>query len=76
VLRPLIGNDKEENVAMAKAIGTYEKSCLPVMSCQAVPKKPRTRAKLERIIDLEKELYIPGLMRKSQGSLRDVTGYL
>ena len=49
VYRPLIGMDKVEIEEIARKIGTYEASILPVKSCQAVPKKPITKAKLEDV---------------------------
>jgi len=46
VLRPLIGNDKEEIVELAQKIGTYPISILPDQDCCSlfVPKHPETRA--------------------------------
>ncbi|HEY2933895.1 MAG TPA: tRNA uracil 4-sulfurtransferase ThiI [Acidobacteriota bacterium] len=46
VLRPLIGNDKEEIVELAQQIGTYPISILPDQDCCSlfVPKHPETRA--------------------------------
>ncbi len=50
VLRPLIGIDKEETIAMAKKIGSFEISILPYEDCCVVfsPEHPLLRAKLER----------------------------
>jgi thiamine biosynthesis protein ThiI len=69
VFRPLIGNDKEENVRLARQIGTYESSCMPVMTCQAVPRRPATRAKLDQIIHLEQMLGMNGLLKRSLSTL-------
>lgn len=54
VFRPLIGDDKEEIIAQAKRIGTYEVSIQPHDDCCTlfIPKNPATRA---RISDLERE---------------------
>jgi len=55
--RPLIGLDKAEIIDIAKRIGTYEPSILPVSSCCcAVPQKPATRADPEKIQRLEERL--------------------
>jgi len=54
VLRPLIGYDKEEIIEIAKEIGTYELSILPSSACSAVPNKPSTRAKIDKVIENEK----------------------
>jgi thiamine biosynthesis protein ThiI len=49
VLRPLIGLDKVEIIEIARKAGTYELSILPSEPCRAVPEKPATSAKVERI---------------------------
>lgn len=54
VLRPLIGLDKLEIIALARRIGTYEISTRDSRSCVYVPPHPLTRAslpKLRAIID-------------------------
>jgi len=56
IYRPLIGFDKVEVEELAKKIGTYEESIKPAKECTAVPKKPTTKAKLERVLEIEKEL--------------------
>ncbi|MBQ7119533.1 MAG: tRNA 4-thiouridine(8) synthase ThiI [Oscillospiraceae bacterium] len=58
VLRPVIGMDKEEIVTIARRINTFETSILPYEDCCTVftPKHPRTKPKLEYIIEEEKKL--------------------
>ncbi len=56
VYRPLIGFDKVEIERIAREIGTFDASILPASSCSAVPKKPVTKAKLEKVLEIEKEL--------------------
>ncbi len=56
IYRPLIGMDKVEIERIAREIGTYEHSILPV-ECKVAPKKPKTRGKLEVIEDLEEKIY-------------------
>jgi len=58
VLRPLISFDKEDVVKIAKEIGTYDLSILPSDGCSAVPNKPSTRAKLEKILDEENKINV------------------
>ena len=55
VLPPLIGMDKEEIVAIAKRIGTYEISILPYEDCCSfmVARHPETRARLEEVVKYE-----------------------
>ena len=65
ILRPLIGLDKEDVVSIAKKIGTYDISILPSAECNAVPKKPATRAKLERILKEENKINIDKLVKKA-----------
>ena len=56
IIRPLIGFDKEEIVKIAKEIGTYKLSILPSEGCNAVPKNPATKAKLENILKQEEKI--------------------
>jgi thiamine biosynthesis protein ThiI len=56
VYRPLIGFDKLEIENIAKKIGTYEKSVLHAKKCEAVPKKPATKSKLEKVLEIEEEI--------------------
>jgi thiamine biosynthesis protein ThiI len=63
VLRPLIGMDKEEIVAIAREIGTFSLSTIPQEPCTAVPSKPATQAKFEQIRSEEKRLDIDRLIK-------------
>lgn len=58
VLRPVIGMDKEEIVAIARRIDTFETSILPYEDCCTVftPKHPKTRPNLPEIINAEQKL--------------------
>ncbi len=49
VLRPLIGLDKVEIMALARRIGTYEVSTRSSRSCPYVPPHPLTRASLPKL---------------------------
>jgi len=64
VLRPLIGYDKNDIIKIARKIGTYKFSISPSDSCNAVPKKPATSAKIEKILLEEKNLNINQIVRK------------
>ncbi len=79
VFRPLIGMDKEEIVGVAKKIGTYESSTIPISSgcgrfegCWARPEKPETSASLERIKEIESKIDIDGLVSEAVNSIREV----
>jgi thiamine biosynthesis protein ThiI len=56
VFRPCIGMDKDEIVSISRKIDTFETSIQPYEDCCTVftPKHPRTRAKLEDVIEAEK----------------------
>lgn len=55
VLRPLLGFDKREIVAVARRIGTYETSILPYQDCCSLfaPRRPATHATVERCLEAE-----------------------
>lgn len=67
IFRPLIGLDKEEIMQKAKVIGTYDISIQPHDDCctRLMPKKPETRAKLLEVLEAEKELDIPTLIKQA-----------
>lgn len=64
VFSPVIGMDKNEIIAIAKKIGTYELSILPYMDCCAymIAKHPETRANLKEIEEMESALDIENLV--------------
>lgn len=64
VLRPLIGFDKSEIVALARRIGTYGTSILPYDDCCTlfVPRRPRTRPSLAEAEAAEESLSIDALI--------------
>ncbi len=61
VLRPLIAMDKEEIIALARRIGTYEVSVQPANCCLGPPPKPVTRASVERAVRAEQGLEVERL---------------
>ena len=65
ILRPLIGFDKEDIVRIAKEIETYDLSILPSNPCSAVPDKPVTQAKLDKILEEESKINIENLVKKA-----------
>lgn len=64
VFRPLIGMDKEEIIAMARHIGTYETSVLPYEDCCTIfsPRHPLIRPRLERMYESFAALEIEELL--------------
>lgn len=67
VLRPLIGEDKEEIIKKAQEIGTFEVSILPHQDCcvRFLPVHPATKAQLKEVKEAEKELNIQKLIKKA-----------
>jgi len=65
ILRPLIGLDKEDVVKIAKEIGTYDLSILPTNGCSAVPSKPSTMAKLNKILEEENKIDVDELVKNA-----------
>jgi thiamine biosynthesis protein ThiI len=65
ILRPLIGDDKIEIVAVARRIGTYDISILPDQDCCSlfVPKHPETKANLTEIENSEARLDVVETMK-------------
>jgi thiamine biosynthesis protein ThiI len=51
LLRPLVGMDKNEIIAEARRLGTFETSILPDQDCCSlfVPDHPETRARIEQV---------------------------
>jgi thiamine biosynthesis protein ThiI len=66
VLRPLVGMDKDEIVAQAKRIGTFETSTLPDQDCCQlfVPRHPATAAHIDEVRKAEEALDVAGLVRR------------
>ena len=55
IFRPLVGDDKEDIIRQARAIGTYDISILPDQDCCTlfVPKHPETMANLQQVTRAE-----------------------
>ena len=69
VFRPLIGFDKEEIIAVARRIGTFETSILPYDDCCALfaPKHPLIRPEFARMRDSFSRLAIEPLLAEAVG---------
>jgi tRNA uracil 4-sulfurtransferase len=77
ILRPLIGDDKNEIVDIARRIGTYEISIQPDQDCCSlfVPKHPETRARLEQIEEVEARLQVTDLLKQALKSAEVLLQY-
>ena len=74
VLRPLIGLDKKDIVEYAVKIGTFETSILPYEDCCTVftPRHPRTKPKLEDVLEVEKALDVEALVKEALDGIERV----
>ena len=74
VIRPLIGMDKEEIVTIAHKIGTFKTSILPYEDCCTVfvPKHPKTKPKLNDILESEKVLDMENIIKECIESLETI----
>src|SRR5712692_7681088 len=66
VFRPLAGDDKQEVLALARKIGTYEISAEPFHDCCPVflPRTPALHASAEELHQAETELDVAALVRR------------
>jgi len=67
VFRPLIGSDKQEIVAEARALGTYGLSIADDDDCCTLfmPRRPQTHARHEEIAEGESGLDVPALVAQA-----------
>ena len=67
VLRPVIGMDKTEIIAISRRIGTFETSILPYEDCCTVftPRHPKTHPHLDEVLEYEKALDVEGLIERA-----------
>ncbi len=67
IYRPLIGMDKDEIVAEARRIGTYELSSRLCEACVILSRRPTTRARLEDVNRAEEEVGLELVERLVEG---------
>ncbi|MDD5146144.1 MAG: tRNA 4-thiouridine(8) synthase ThiI [Candidatus Pacebacteria bacterium] len=74
VLRPLIGFDKQEIIAKAQEIGTYEVSIVQHQDCcsRFLPQFPETKADLAEVKNEEKNLKSAKLIKEALKNLKVV----
>ncbi len=72
VFRPVIGMDKEEIVAIARRIDTFELSIQPYEDCCTVftPRHPCTKPKLYKVEEAEAVLDVDGLVKEAMEGIR------
>ncbi len=67
VLQPIIGMDKEEIIALARKLGTFDTSVLPYEDCCTVftPRHPRTHPNIEDVEKAESALDVEALVEEA-----------
>ncbi|HHQ45384.1 MAG TPA: hypothetical protein ENN13_04525 [Candidatus Altiarchaeales archaeon] len=65
VERPLIAFDKEDAIKVSKKAGLYEASIEDKSGCQYLPKKPSTKARLDKIRGEEEKIDYKPLIEKA-----------
>ena len=75
IFRPLVGDDKEDIIRLAREIGTYDISILPDQDCCTlfVPRHPETMAGKEQVASAESMLDIPRLIAAALAATADET---
>jgi thiamine biosynthesis protein ThiI len=71
VLRPLITYDKEETIAIARKIGTFD-THPGDLACRAVPRMPTTAAGLEAVRECEAKLGLDELLAHAEASVHSI----
>lgn len=71
ILRPLVAMDKTEIVDIAKDIDTFDLSILPYEDCCTIftPPRPKTKPRLDRVVEYEKALDVDGLIERAMDGL-------
>ena len=74
VFRPLIGNDKEDIIKIAREIDTFETSILPYEDCCTVftPRHPKTRPELDKVVAQEEKLDVDALVEEAFATLETI----
>ncbi|HZS36498.1 MAG TPA: tRNA uracil 4-sulfurtransferase ThiI [Polyangia bacterium] len=64
ILRPCLGHDKLDTIAIAERIGTYETSILPFDDCCSlfVPEHPITKARLDDVLAAESKVDVAAIV--------------
>jgi len=69
IVRPLIGLDKEEIIAIAKGIGTFEISTSSGLCCTIVPSKPSVSARRAEVEEAEESIDTDALVEAALGGM-------
>jgi len=70
ILRPLIGFDKDDIIALAREVGTYDASARVKEYCGAFAEHPRTHVSLEEV-EVEEEKLDPSLLEEALMNVKE-----
>ena len=73
VHRPVLGFNKTETEETARKIGVFEVTTRKAASCSAAPKKPATKAELEKVKKAEEKLPIERMVEESVKTAKIIT---
>jgi thiamine biosynthesis protein ThiI len=65
VLRPLIANDKNDTITLARKIGTFRQGHQGDLGCRVVPGMPTTRTTADELDNLEKKMGMDELVARA-----------
>lgn len=72
VVRPLIGLDKLEIIDIAQRIGTFDISIIKTSGCAAVPIRPVTEAKPEKVAEFQQRMDFDDMIDRCVASIQKV----
>ncbi len=72
IIRPVVTMDKTEIIELAEKIDTFELAIQPFEDCCTIfaPPQPKTRPKMDKVLELEKRLDIEGMMERCLAGLK------
>nr|WP_239585180.1 tRNA uracil 4-sulfurtransferase ThiI [Enterococcus xiangfangensis] len=72
IIRPVVTMDKNEIIELAEKIDTFKLAIQPFEDCCTIfaPPQPKTRPKLEKVLELEERFDIEGLMARCLAGLK------
>lgn len=72
IIRPVVTMDKTEIIELAEKIDTFELAIQPFEDCCTIfaPPQPKTRPKLEKVLELEERFDIEGLMNRCLAGIK------
>lgn len=72
IARPLIGLDKVEIIDIAQRIGTFDISVIKTSGCAAVPTRPVTEAKTDKVLAFQERMGFDEMIGRCVASIRRV----